>query len=221
MADKGIGCSPPMVRALLDGRKTQTRRLIRPQPPSVDDVRKLSGSGYHWFKRKLLDREWSVAGPVWAVRKITGEKLPKLRIPYAPGDRLYVREAWSHTGQGVWDIQTARMVGPGGVIYRADGDLAGATYWPSIHMPREFSRMFLTVTDVRVQQVQEISLGDICAEGLASSIYDFKPVQRGFEAWENLWNSLHTAEGERWNDNPWIVAVTFDVHRGNIDAVAA
>ena len=77
--------------------------------------------------------------------------------------------------------------------------------------------MFLVVTDVRVERVAAISEADARAEGLGDQ------ELHGMEArgwFRDLWNSLHTAEGERWEDNPWVVAITFDVRRGNIDEVA-
>lgn len=204
MADKGIIFSAPMVRALLDGRKTQTRRLLNPQPEFV------TGRG----RRIYRDVDW---------RKTWREDCDD-DLPYSHGDRLYVREAWSHTGQGVWTIQAARIVGRSGVIYRADGDVPGAKYWPSIHLPREFSRLWLAVTDVRVQRVQDISEADALAEGIQPSPggwwsgADGQAAANPQAAFALLWNSLHTKHGETWDDNPWIVAVTFDVHRGNIDA---
>lgn len=92
---------------------------------------------------------------------------------------------------------------------------------PSIFMPRWASRLTLTVTDVRVQRLQDITLGDICAEGLANSIYDFRPVQRGFDAWIELWDSMNAARGFGWDKNPWVAAYTFTVHRCNIDDMDA
>lgn len=202
MADKGIIFSAPMVRALLAGTKTQTRRLLKPQPETfLVDGEECEVSAVH------------VEGEA-VPRVATGLCLTGQKLAYAKGDRLYVRESalyWIRSSDNQRDKVAA---------FKADGyELeAGERWTPSIHMPRKFSRLWLSVTDVRVQRLQAITLGDICAEGLASSIYDFKPVQRGFEAWETLWNSLHTADGERWQDNPFVVAVSFDVHRSNIDA---
>lgn len=201
MADKGIIFSAPMVRALLAGTKTQTRRLLKPVPEvfPVDDAGTLCDVGYLHVEGE--DRP----------RLYTGQCLTRHKAAFAKGDRLYVREACAIDGPRTW--------------YRLDhveelarGPRVDVRWRPSIHMPRSASRMWLAVTDVRVERLQEITLTDICAEGLASSIYDFKPVQTGFDVWRQLWDSLHTAEGERWDDNPWIVAVSFDVHHGNIDA---
>ena len=85
-----------MVRAVLDGRKTQTRRVIKPQPPSIERIRELSGSGYGWMCCDDFGKpdRWRVTGPVWAVRDKLGFT-QEIRCPYgAPGDRLWVRETW-------------------------------------------------------------------------------------------------------------------------------
>lgn len=212
MADRGIIFSSPMVRALLDGRKTQTRRLLNPQPKAfpidVDGTPCEVG---------CLHVEGEPRPRIFTGRVLTAQTLP-----HAVGDRLYVRESWSHTWEGVWDIATARRAGDAGVIYMADGQKPGAKYWPSIHMPREFSRLTLIVTDVRVQRLQEISEEDAIAESCAGCLGpnpefpdEWDPSPR--EEFEVLWNSLHTDPGTRWEDNPWIYAVTFDVRRGNID----
>ena len=213
MADKGIIFSAAMVRALLDGRKTQTRRLAKFVQPD--------GDGFHVHGN---------GGGLWGADEEAVRVYGSDYAPYSVGDRLYVREAWSHKGQGVWDIATARRVGCSGVIYRLDGPAPGAKYWPSIHMPREFSRLWLAVTDVRVQRVAEICSADAAAEGV-----ERHDVARGWKnyrddrwwcaapesSFESLWDSLHDKPGERWRDNPWIVAVSFDVHLGNIDKRAA
>lgn len=88
-------------------------------------------------------------------------------------------------------------------------------------MPRWASRLTLTVTDVRVQRLQEITLGDICTEGLARTIYDFKPATDGFRVWQELWDWLNASRGFGWDVNPWVVAMSFAVERRNIDEVAA
>jgi hypothetical protein len=111
------------------------------------------------------------------------------------------------------------------VLYEADGCLHEPSCMminpgklrPSMFMPRWVSRLTLIVTDARVQRLQDITLDDICAEGLARSIYDFKPVQTGFATWIDLWDGLNAEHGFGWDQNPWVVAVRFAVHRCNID----
>lgn len=212
MAERGIIFSAPMVQALLDGRKTQTRRLINPQPSLPIDTIFRSG------------RKW------WTGDCLTAEKDEDLKVPIAIGDRLYVREAW-HVRSEFSDVievgyrasenrghtEYVEQIPVGKTVPGKGKWPRFPNYGPSIHMPRWASRITLTVTGVRVQQLQEITLGDICAEGLATSIYDFKPATYGGVVWADLWNSLHTKPGTTWDDNPWIYALTFDVERRNID----
>lgn len=224
-----------MVRALLDGRKTQTRRLVKvpgimggmfPVLPPEEAIELLPGD----FARG----EWHYLS--------TGALSGPYRLPAAVGDRLYVREAWSHSADGVFDISQARMMGRGGVIYRADDDprYPHAKFWPSIHMPREFSRLTLIVEGVTVEPLMPISDHDARAEGLVAYAAEELPGH-SVDAWHwlsgvrdraemygsassafaALWGQLHKKEGERWQDNPQVVALTFRIVPGNIDQVAA
>lgn len=218
MAEKGIIFSAPMVRALLDGRKTQTRRLLKPQP-----VQHVPDLAFTWGKFSgLWPDDWFGYG-----NAIDGA------LPYAPGDRLYVRESfarvwWTEIFSGMRDLQTSFRAGrrvlvpEGGVANQAnwpaewrDDPMPDGQKWkPSIHMPRSLSRLTLLVTDVRVQRAGEIKWNDAVAEGMTSSLTPLSD----FAA---LWDSLHNKPGERWADNPWIVAVTFEVRQGNIDRLGA
>lgn len=225
MTDRPIIFSAPMVRALIDGRKTQTRRLLNPQPETfMVDGKECEVTAL------LVDGE---AVP----RVATGRVLTGQRLRYAVGDRLYVREAWSHSADGVFEILQARMMGRGGVIYRADDDprYPHAKFWPSIHMPREFSRLTLIVEDVRVERLQAISEADAVAEGATCWVCGsgrvdgtsenecacFHSRSVAIQSYQVLWNSLHDKPRERWDDNPFVVAVSFSVVRGNIDQVPA
>jgi hypothetical protein len=191
MTDRGILFSATMVRALLDGRKTQTRRILRP-PYGTLEYRP--------------DGTWR-----------------PICTKFFPGDRLYVREAFSYEAM---DIDRNGFMPP---WYWADGNPTSGDFTrpkPSIHMPRWASRLTLTVTDVRVQRLKDISETDAEAEGVnpclcghqcpdgehggCCAMYD--PV----EAYRSLWNSLHGPDA--WDANPWVCAVTFTVRRGNIDA---
>lgn len=170
---------------------------------------------------------------------LAGRKTQTRRLASSPlarcaaGDRLYVREAIS-CGGVFSDVVEVRYRASESAGYtqsveqipldraaQAEKLPAWPKYRPSIHMPRWASRLTLIVEDVRYQPLHAITLSEICAEGLASSIYDFKPVQRGFAAWQSLWDSLHDEPGERWEDNPDVVALTFRVERENIDQLLA
>lgn len=236
MADRPILFSAPMVRALLDGRKTQTRRVLKPQP--FGDVIR-----YGW------DQE---SGASW-----TDQNFESRALPFWAGDRLWVRERWSHSGVGVWTIGSARMAGRGGVFYAADGGHEGAKYWPSIHMPREFSRLTLIVEDVKVERLQEISEDDARAEG-ATMRLECSGFQGRDPGWSMDWsrvgqpsrwaakggvlserdvsldsarsafasfiNELHDPQWNLKGDgifgaNPWVAAITFRIVKQNIDAL--
>ncbi|MES2814496.1 MAG: hypothetical protein V4720_06340 [Pseudomonadota bacterium] len=214
MADRPIIFSAPMVRALLEGRKSQTRRVLNPQPDLTDADR-------------VRCVEWK--GAIYS---------GNTRILYAPGDRLYVREAW-RTARAYDDLVPSEMAGEEPVKYEADGaeQMWG---WPDLFqpgryrharfMPRWASRITLGVTEVRVQRLQEISEADAVAEGIerarSGRFYD-PTVSRGTaahlggmhlsarSAYEVLWNSLHGPDA--WDANPWVVAVSFTVERRNID----
>lgn len=230
MADKGVIFSAAMVRALLDGRKTQTRRLLNPQP------KLLRGAGPFY-------RPYPATQPLFW-HALFGGKITNIhKVPYAPGGRLYVREAHSFGYDYDEDDKPLNYEAGPRVFYAAsecprwydtDSDTwLDSPKWNSpIHMPRRASRLWLAVTDVRVQRVREISEADAIAEGIqsfhpANSVATFfhhtVPEHRNYgfinarRAFEDLWNSLHTKPGETWDDNPWVCAVSFAVHSGNID----
>jgi len=220
MTERPILFSAPMVRAILEGRKSQTRRVVTPQPPTPEQVHALAGIDYSWIAPTHQRIEYHrPAGPVWAVRALMGRE-PHLRCPYGhPGDRLWVREAWGIAAGLPWD--------PGYVEYRADctgnfndvGDLI-PRWRPSTHMPRKYSRILLEVTDVRVQRVQDISEADARAEGvlwvpghgeitpadLEEGYSNYLDCRQGF--W-GLWDSINERRGYGWEANPWVWCLTF------------
>ncbi|UWS06787.1 hypothetical protein [Phaeobacter inhibens] len=195
MADKPILFSGDMVRALLDGRKTQTRRVITKAAAHdalatfCADFLTLPGN------RDLL--------PVNAV----------------PGDRLWVRERFAVSGIG-WGKKPSEAIG-GRVHFHADSDHGWQSYWgnwrPSIHMPRWASRLTLTVTQVRVERLQDIRREDAIAEGCPGYVSrDGEDGVSPEEEFHGLWESLN-AERAPWSKNPWVAAYTFTVERQNID----
>lgn len=151
MKERPILFSAPMVRAILDGRKTQTRRICKAQPPA-DALWGSNGAEWMW----LEDRD-DVADRV-------------IRCPYGVvGDRLWVRETWAPDPR-------APMV-DGVAVYRATDAVTlsahGARverWYPSIHMPRWASRIALEVTGVRVERLNDISEADALAEGVEPSL---------------------------------------------------
>ena len=220
MADRPIIFSAPMIRALLDGRKTQTRR----------QVHKLFRSDYDLTIAKDRRGRNCYAGTnPYGVHWIHDDAP---FFPYAPGDRLYVREAWAPLSALTHNDPGPTALAANG-FYRADESTVDGeiSRWrPSIHMPRWASRLTLHVTDVRVQRLQDISEEDARAEGIeplksGRGYYDptmsHGAVRAGHyftyakTAFETLWNSIHGPDA--WDANPWVAAITFDVKRGNID----
>lgn len=202
MTDRPILFSGPMVRALIEGRKTQTRRLLLNLIP-WDDL------------TVLVDAE---------------RDGPELLLPYAArrfavGHRLWVREAWAvaRVFDGMSPDQWSRAARrPLSVAYEADGAPHPnvGKLRPSIHMPRVASRLTLTVADVRVQRLQEISPADAIAEGIspaANSQTIDCDTPNPVDAYRDLWDSLN-AKRAPWASNPWVVAVSFTVEQRNIDA---
>lgn len=176
MTERGMIFNGEMVRAILDGRKTQTRRVMKPQPDE-DGLAKV------------------INGP-WVD---TSERI--YRCPFGvPGDRIWVRETWARYNI---DQHSHDMA------YRATTpeDWPKEGRWrPSIHMPRWASRILLEITDVRVERLQAITLGDICKE-FGCGLYDFRPATYGFQAWEELWKSIYG--GDSWQANPWVWVIEF------------
>lgn len=227
MSDKPILFSGPMVRALLAGTKTQTRRgLSLARYRGFTEFGPSDTKGYDWHLRD--------SGMRWHDLR-HAEMLA--RLPWHVGDRLYVRETWTHTGTGVWTIADTWHARDGEVIYQADGPIPGAKYWPSIHMPRSYSRLTLTVTEVRVERLQDCSEADALSEGVveffrgpdrlgwpAASADDVIAAasETGIDGpvsmYRDLWNSING--GGAWEANPWVAAYGFTVERGNIDRLA-
>lgn len=191
--------SGQMVRTLLAGNKTQTRRIMKPQPPSVEAVKARCGAGFSidpgtWCG---AHNQFFTCGPVQTVRELMGCEPGSWVCQYGkPGDYLWVRES-------VWERpdRSPRMMREGAdtwprCIYQADSSSFGRPVWPpqkfdladieaarewckeqkwkarpSIHMPRWASRLTLHITDVRVERLQDISEEDAKAEGVESPAY--------------------------------------------------
>lgn len=221
MTDRPILQTAADVRAALDGRKTQARVILKPQPGGIEQ-RPL---GFVGSPARFVFTEVHPGGANWT---------HYAKIPYATGDRLWVREAFV-TGFDI-DDEYGRPVGDKKVWYRAtdsnltwydpdtESTIDNPPWKSSIFMPRWASRLTYIVTDVRVQRLQDISEADAVAEGV---IHDGFGGWRGHEgtigyptaiwAYHHLWNSLHGPGA--WDANPWVVAITFDVVKRNIDQI--
>ena len=217
MGDRPILFSGPMVRALLNGSKTQTRRAnhlerLRRFGP-ITEFDRSDTKGYDWHFR---DKEM-----LW--HDLRHADLLKY-LPWQVGDRLYVRETWAPLDRLTHNDPGTQALSDRG-FYQADGGtVAGEiTRWtPAIHQPRWASRLTLTVTDVRVERLKSISWDDCLAEGVQANSAGLVPVEGGppmtaKAAYRKVWEDINGFGS--WDANPWVAAYTFTVERGNIDQV--
>lgn len=219
MIERPILFSAPMVRALLDGSKTQTRRVVKDLPPwkITEIVASASGCG-----------RWLPNGPAPSGRGMaSGHWRP---CPYGqPGDRLWVRETWLEDPEddGTWGY-TQYMSCKGSplsdipkrfqkaehCIFRADWGGHDVVWRPSIHMPRWASRILLEVVSVRVERLQDISEADARAEGAPGyeEGVDAPPPSDEHEwsysaSYQRVWEAINGAGS--WDANPWVWVVEF------------
>jgi hypothetical protein len=227
MTDHPMLYSAPMVRGLLREAaapftgKRQTRRLSKDQPPAgVTIIRKtirpFDQEPYHAFERRTMFDNFGGDVPVKIKR----------------GDRIWVREEFSGPSWFRPKIEppTSWPVGCD-VWYWADGNPPYGDWTKpkrSMHMPRWMSRLTLTVTDVRIERLHDISEADCVAEGIeaatrTSSGQFYKNYQNpscpimAYGAYRSLWN--HINGDDAWEANPWVVAYTFTVQLQNIDQI--
>lgn len=227
MRERPILFNADMVRAVLDGRKMQTRRIVKWR--GLDEGLNLQFSGLRATKEA---KGWVVESQSRTSSEWRCQPTP---CPFGDiGDRLWVRETWSvvshafdddglmidyvpdRPAKAVHEKPFGRGYYSGHAIYAADGGFTwgdddgcvdGRSCWkPSIHMPRWASRITLEITGVRVERLHTITLGDICKE-IGCGLYDFRPATYGFQVWEELWQSIYGADS--WQANPWVWVVEF------------
>lgn len=215
MKCRPIPFSAPMVRAILDGRKTMTRRVVKPQPEFV--------------LCRMKDGGWCQSRPGGVIDPNMGD----WRSPYGvPGDRLWVKETWYYDIDPHGPIPKAEDVVPGNLYYRADGECCeiipecqcaevGATRWRSSRfMPRWASRITLEVLSVRVERLQDIGKDgrkakDVLAEGVDTAAIErnrawFHPDDCPALAFAGLWDSIN-GKTHPWASNPWVWVIGFRV----------
>lgn len=220
MVDRPILFSSPMVRALLAGRKTQTRRVCK------------AAEAAHLTHIVQIDVP---PKPGWF-----GDEEGEVEFfsGYAPGDRLWVREAWrfplDYDHLPGRDLPQMRSLVEYDAYVRKHGSRDAGRYRHARFMPHWASRLALTVTDVRVERLQDISEADAIAEGIEEVTADVAARDPSLRFWRryrdggwntyvdnpigsyaSLWTELNGPGA--WEANPWVVAVSLDVRRGNID----
>lgn len=180
---KPILFSTEMVQAILAGRKTMTRRVIKDRDIINNFDIDVDGSVYAY-----IDQE-------------TGDSYPPTAIArYHIGDILWVRETWSRDESGEYVYRTNYGT------TKDDSFPPSMFRWrPSIHMPREAARIFLKVTNVKVERVQDITAHDAIREGMESEI-PFDTV----DEFKELWNNLNAKRGYGWESNPWVWVYEFE-----------
>ena len=189
MKERPILFSGSMVRALLAGTKTQTRRVAKPvRHPDLGNVYAPGALVLEHEPQHVIDR----------------------CCPYGrPGDRLWVREAFMHEpADFCWEASVSIPCRPAETVYRADfpNSQPGEGWKPSIHMPRNLSRILLEITSVHVERLQDISEADALAEGVPHSL-NLPGGRFARENFEHLWWTIN-GDGS-WESNPWVWVVEF------------
>jgi hypothetical protein len=205
MEERPIIFSGPMIRALLAGMKTQTRRVIKfPSAPNHLGTWEPATLGEPGVYLDVLHTR-----PAPVVACMTHTRTGRaITCPYgSPGDSLWVREKFAHLpDEYEWAVSNSVPARKGGLWYAADNVVAGSPWRPSIHMPRWASRITLELLSVRPERLQEISEADAFAEGVTAE--DSVPLGPAVSAYAALWDSIN---GKRhpWESNPFVWRLEF------------
>lgn len=212
--EKPVLFNTEMVQAILKGRKTSTRRIVKYDFKTVYTAACASGKWFETYGENLPDNliEWYVK--------------EKAKQPYIIGDILWVRETWCK----LYDLDNNDQIieKTGKYYYRADGynptpyncfpdgdgfygDRNCPRWKPSIHMPRKAARIFLKITNVRTERIHEINDEGAKAEGANVGVgWEEKMKESAIERFRKLWDSIY----KNWNDNPWVWVIEFERVRG-------
>jgi hypothetical protein len=211
---KPILFSTPMVQAILEGRKTMTRRIVKPQPP---DWCKYFGTSIFTPKGYISGRGESPEG--------YGEKFIKCQYG-TKGDILWLRETWqkhcieTETDENTWAATEYKSTGQ--YVYKADNyilpkdSVVFGKWKPSLFMPKEACRLFLKITNVKVERLQDISEEDAYKEGCDKKLGHKFNISCGESLEEvphrfifyKLWQSINGEQS--WNDNPYVWVLEFE-----------
>lgn len=226
MSDKPIIFSGPMVQAILDGRKNQTRRLMKIQPPSAEyQLCTLMSTTSSKDKRHEGKCHWQIVDNDLRVLKSDERYFLPL---YSRGDLLYLKEAWRTYEH--WDEYSPNeLLGlvknkEADIAYLVDGERNHITgrYRHARFMPRALSRIDLVCIGVRAERLNDISGEDARNEGAVRTTHvgpcramgwTFEGLNKEYmtarSAFIDFWNTLHDKDGERWEDNPWVWVIDF------------
>lgn len=199
--------SADMVRAVLGGQKTVTRRIIKPQPKMILSFRIAGDSFNKWsYPPKTA---WELWGEKFRhTEEISESDMKKIwNPPYNTDDIMYVRETW----------QCLNPYSDKEYVYRAscDADYAKdiGKWHPSIHMPKEAARIWLKVTDVQVERLQDITAQQAEKEGMTEKQKSVLSMDEYWYWFKELWNStIKKAEIDKygWSSNPWVWVIEFE-----------
>lgn len=230
MKERGMIFNAEMVRAILDGRKTQTRRIMKVQPSEgFSPMNMALETDYeaHWYTPGIVDKDGYLQPAKHDVFGVASDE-EGYTCPFgAVGDRIWVRETFATLEPGSYEpvkpqqgyCQELRYAATDRLA-KSGSDIRGYKWIPSLHMPRWASRITLEITGVRVDRLQNISDEDAEAEGIdmealfdAQDCYDCiadhnmtgRPTVTG--AFKHLWESIYGEEG--WQANPWVWVITF------------
>lgn len=203
MKERPILFSAPMVRAILDGSKNQTRRIVKPQPPDGCTVGWSAFSG----ENKIGCRSYAIPHQSF------------IKCPYVMRQILWVKETFyydicPYANGGSLKVKPDDFI-PEHFYYRADGtefeqipECEGNAKWrPSIFMPRWASRITLEITEVRVERLQDICKNDVIAEGTPGFELEKTSEDEARACYRELWKSIN-GKGS-WQKNPWVWVLTF------------
>lgn len=214
MKERPILFSTPMVQAILAGNKTQTRRIVKPQPIVCDDAR----GGHYWPSNAVqsmvhVEKELQDYDGIW--RGLIDDCNPFGGV----GDRLWVRETFRLYDSDECPHADFPCGCPrnGTPLYKASHDCSDGEKWkPSIHMPRKAARLFLEIINIRIERLNDITSEDAKAEGFDYSTHP-SAIEMGYAigaktnfrvTWEQIYGQ------NEWNKNPWVWVVEFKVIQG-------
>lgn len=223
---KPILFNTEMVRAILDGRKTMTRRIIKPQPVCYGPNKAFAAHDGDFFlsaeKKHLRCR---VCGHDPEYSREGSNIVHHWKPPYLPGDILYVRETWCKGKVDYGEEPDGRCVPfisqcpseddfiPKELAIREGIGIEDVVWKPSIFMPKEAARIFLRVKSVRVQRLRDMVLADVLMEGIKEG----DSYEETWDRWHKTWDSTVPKNPNKfksypyyWKDNPWVWVISFE-----------
>lgn len=207
--EKPILFSGPMVRAILEGRKTQTRRVVKPQPTThrVEHT----AEGVNPYVRTVWGKKEPVEACENMIVSCAQERLSQRMSKFCPygeiADRLWVRETFlQYEGVNYYRATDTDNI-PDSLLQFENPE----KWRPSIFMPRNAARISLEIKDIGVERLQKITTQDAIAEGVPPFDWDDGQSLRPISAFRALWDSINESRGYGWNENPWVWVLNFEI----------